>query len=282
MDVSTTTVVEYLQECGSGDTANMDLATIIGLLAGLGLVFLTMVLGGNPLVYLNIPSLLLVIGCTTAATLVHYRFRDVLGVLTTLKSAFIEKEEHLEVLITRLVYFSGIARREGVLSLEQHLDSNEDAFFARGIRLVIDGLSAEIIKDILITDVNCLRDRHASSRAILTTLGTYAPAFGMTGTLLGLVQMLSKLSDPNQIGGGMAVAMLTTLYGVILAYAIFLPAAGKLSVCTAREVFRKEIIIEGVLSIQAGENPRITEQRLKSYLNTSMRELIVRGHSPRG
>ena len=260
----------------------MDLATIVGLIAGLGLVALTMVLGGNPLVYFNLPSLLLVIGCTTAATLMHYRLRDVLGVFSTLRNAFVEREEHIEELIARLVHFSGIARREGVLTLEQHLDPDEDAFFSRGIRLVIDGLSAELIKDILVTDVNCMRERHASSRAILTTLGTYAPAFGMTGTLLGLVQMLSNLADPSQIGSGMAVAMLTTLYGVVLAYAIFLPAAGKLSVCTAREVFQKEIVIEGVLSIQAGENPRITEQRLKSYIATSMREPILMGRKNRG
>ena len=137
--------------------------------------------------------------------------------------------------------------------------------------MAIDGTAPELIKDILTTELAFMEDRHALGQSVLTAMGTFAPAFGMIGTLIGLVQMLTTLDDPSKIGGGMAVALLTTLYGALMANVFFLPAAGKLKVRTSNELLTKEVIIEGILSIQSGDNPRIVEQKLKAFISPALR-----------
>lgn len=249
----------------------MDAATIIGLVAGIGLVFVTVLLGGHPGVFWSIPSLLLVIGGTCAATLLNFPLRDVMTVFATVKKAFVERVIPPEELIEKLVSYASVARRDGVLALEDRTDLSLDPFFERGMRMAIDGMPPELIKDMLGIEITYMEERHALGQSILTAMGTYAPAFGMIGTLIGLVQMLTVMNDPSRIGYGMAVAILTTLYGVLLANLIFLPAAGKLRVRTANEVLDKEIMIEGILSIHAGDNPRLVEEKLKSFVAPAIR-----------
>jgi chemotaxis protein MotA len=255
----------------------MDIATVVGLIAGFGLVITAIFLGGSPDVFVNIPSILIVGGGTIAATLINYPLGDVLSVLSTLRNAFFHKTTTPDTLIKKLVSFATIARREGILALESHASDAGDEFLQKSVQLAIDGTAPELIKDILTTELAFMEDRHALGQSVLTAMGTFAPAFGMIGTLIGLVQMLTTLDDPSKIGGGMAVALLTTLYGALLANVFFLPAAGKLKVRTSNELLTKEVIIEGILSIQSGDNPRIVEQKLKAFISPSLREMASSG-----
>jgi len=158
--------------------------------------------------------------------------------------------------------------------LEIHARQAGDPFLEKGIHLAIDGTSPELIKDILTTEIAFMEERHALGQAMLMAMGTYAPAFGMIGTLIGLVRMLTTMDDPSRIGNGLAVAILTTLYGALMAYVLFLPAAGKLKVRTAIEILAKEIMVEGIMSIQSGDNPRVVEQKLKSFVAPAIRERV--------
>ncbi len=255
----------------------MDIATIIGFAAGISLVAITVLLGGAPAVFIEPASMVLVVGGTLAATLINFPLSDVLSVFTTVKNAFVHRESTPEHLIEKLVSFATVARREGILALENHAEEAGDDFLQTSIQLAIDGTAPELIKDILTTEIAFMEDRHTMGQSILTTMGAFAPAFGMIGTLMGLVQMLVALDDPSKIGEGMALALLTTLYGALLANLVFLPAAGKLKVRTTSELLAKEIIIEGILSIQSGDNPRVVEQKLKAFVSPAIRERVGKG-----
>jgi len=255
----------------------MDFATLIGIVAGFGLIIVSILMGGAPAIFVNVPSMLIVIGGTIAATLINYPLREVLGVITTLRQAFFHDERDPTIVINKIVEFANIARREGILALESHASDAGDEFLQKSVQLAIDGTAPELIKDILTTELAFMEDRHSMGQSVLLAAGAFSPAFGMIGTLIGLVQMLSALEDPSQIGGAMAIALLTTLYGAVLANVVFLPCAGKLKVRTAGELLTKEIIIEGILSIQSGENPRVVEQKLKAFISPSQRESMVQG-----
>ena len=252
----------------------MDIATIVGLISGILLLTLSIVLGGGAGIFVNIPAAIIVFGGTLAATLINFPLSDVLSVFNTFKNALIHKSSSSEQLIRKLVEFATVARREGILALESHSGDTEDEFLQKSVQLAIDGTAPELIKDILTTEIAFMEDRHAMGQSIMNAMATFAPAFGMIGTLIGLVKMLATLDDPSAIGGGMAVALLTTLYGAVLANLILLPAAGKLKVRTAMELLQKEIIIEGILSIQSGDNPRVVEQKLKAFVSPAVRERI--------
>lgn len=253
----------------------MDIATVVGIIAGFGLIVVSILMGGVPGIFVNIPSIIIVFGGTLASTLINYPLREVLGVLGPVRNAFFHEERDPTELIKKLVEFATIARKEGILALENHASDAGDEFLQKSIQLAIDGTAPELIKDILTTEVAFMEDRHASGQAILSAMGAAAPAFGMIGTLIGLVQMLATMDDPSSIGAGMAVAILTTLYGAIAANVLFLPTAGKLKVRTASELLIREITIEGILSIQSGDNPRVVEQKLKAFISPAQREAIV-------
>ncbi|MFA6239491.1 MAG: MotA/TolQ/ExbB proton channel family protein [Candidatus Hydrogenedentales bacterium] len=261
----------------------MDIATLAGFIAGWGIFLVAVLMGGTPAIYLDLASFLIVGGGTLSSTLINYPLRDVLSVFRTLRIAFFHKDQTPEILIRTLVSFATIARREGILALEGYVENSEDEFLTRSVRLAIDGSSPELIKDILSTELAFLESRHALGQSMLLSMGAYAPAFGMIGTLIGLVQMLAEMDDPSKIGIGMSVALTTTLYGALLANVFFLPAAGKLKVRTANELLQKEIIIEGILSIQSGDNPRIVEQKLLSFVAPSFRNQVqVKRHYDTG
>lgn len=244
----------------------MDIATVIGLIAGIVMVLVTIVSGGHVAGFFSLPSIILVLGGTIAATLINFRMRDVVTVLAIVRKVFEEEEPAPERLIEKIVGISRVARREGILALESQLNTLGDHFLERGVQLAVDGVAPETMKDILTTDIQVMQERHALGQSVITAMAAFAPAFGMIGTLIGLVQMLATLDDPSHIGRGMAVALLTTLYGALLANLVLLPILGKLKVRTALEVLHRELIIEGILSVQSGEHPHILEQRLKAFL----------------
>lgn len=252
----------------------MDIATVVGIIAGFGLIFLAIMLGGNPGIFVNVPSFVIVVGGTIAATLINFPLSDVMSVFATVRNAFFHQETDPGALISKLVEFATIARREGILALESRAGEAGDEFLGRSIQLAIDGTAPELIKDILTTELAFMEDRHAMGQSVLNAMGAAAPAFGMIGTLIGLVQMLASMDDPSQIGAGMAVALLTTLYGAVIANVFFIPASGKLKVRTSRELLAKEVTIEGILSIQSGDNPRVVEQKLKAFISPAKRALV--------
>ncbi|MEW6082087.1 MAG: MotA/TolQ/ExbB proton channel family protein [Bacillota bacterium] len=254
----------------------MDLATILGIVSGLGLLFWALIMGGSVTIFFHLPSLLITMGGTFAATLINYPLGQAIGVLRVLKNAFMGKGRKPEDLIADMVNLAQKARREGLLALEDDAEEMRDPFLKRGIELLVDGTDSELVRGILETELSFVEDRHKRGQSLFETMGALAPAFGMIGTLIGLIQMLRNLQDPDSVGPGMATALITTFYGALAANLIFIPIAGKLKVKTSEEVFQKELTIEGILSIQAGDNPRIVEQKLKAFLSPTQRDRVVR------
>jgi chemotaxis protein MotA len=250
----------------------MDLATVIGIVVGFSLVIIAMATGGGIEYFVNAPSAMIVLGGTTGAILVNYPLRDVLGVMKVAKNAFVARLPQETEVIAAILFLSRLARRQGMLSLEAKLeDKSFDPFLKKAIMLVIDGLSPEEVRRILLTEIEAIEERHRLGADIFSSMGNFAPAMGLMGTLIGLVNMLIHMNDPAQIGPSMAIALITTFYGVILANLVFLPIAGKLRNISAQELLVKELIIEGVFSIQAGDNPRILEQKLNSFISPTAR-----------
>jgi chemotaxis protein MotA len=260
----------------------MDVATLAGLVSGFLLLYATIILNGPFWLFFNLPAAACVLGGTLASLLVNFPMARLLGVVAVLKNAFFVKETPTEDLINTLVDLSITARREGILALENHGALAGDEFLARGLQLAVDGSDPDLIKDILSTEITFLEERHAMGVAVVEAAAAYGPAYGMIGTLIGLVQMLANLSDPALIGPSMAVAILTTLYGAIQANLVCLPCAGKLKLRTALELLHKEVIIEGILSIQSGDNPRVVEQKLKAFVAPDVRSRIAIGGSGPG
>lgn len=244
----------------------MDLATVAGIVLGFTLIVGAIIIDGGIVFFIDVKSLMIVCGGTLAATFISFPLGKVLGVIKVLRNAFLTRSTSPMEAIRRLVEFAEKARREGILSLENVLHEVDDEFLRNGIRLAVDGVEPDLIKDILHTELAFIEDRHRTGQNIFLTMGTAAPAFGMIGTLIGLVLMLQTLSDPSSIGPGMAMALLTTLYGALLANVVFLPIAEKLRNRTNEEILIKELSIEGIMSIQAGDNPRIVQQKLLAFL----------------
>ncbi|RJP76369.1 MAG: motility protein A [Desulfobacteraceae bacterium] len=250
----------------------MDIATLLGTISAFGLVILAIFMGGGLSLFINPPSLMIVVGGTLGATMINYPLRDVLGALTVVKNVFFTKPVPIGKVAGRFVTYAGKARREGILSLESEVQSMPDDFLKKGLQLSIDGTEPHSIQEILETEIDFLRERHQLGAEIFTTMGSFAPALGMIGTLIGLVQMLQSMDDPNSIGPAMAVALLTTFYGSVLANLVFMPIAGKLRTRSKEEILIKEMIVQGVISLSRGDNPRLIEQKLLSFLAPKFRE----------
>lgn len=249
----------------------MDLGTLLGVVAGVALYVWAIGQGGSLLNFVDLPSVAITLGGTVAATLINYPLGRLVGVLRVAKNAFVSRPIDPNQTIATLTEFAEKARREGLLALEESVDQLEDEFLRKGLQLVVDGTDPELVRNILETELAFLEERHRAGAAIFDTMGTLAPAFGLIGTLIGLVNMLRHIDDPKAIGPGLAVALLTTFYGAMLANFLFIPIAGKLRVKSAEEILNREVMIEGILSIQAGDNPRIVEQKLRSFLAPSER-----------
>ncbi len=255
----------------------MDLATIIGVVSAFSLVLAAVASGGGLSLFLDGPSALIVFGGTFGAVFINYPLADVLGVFQVAKNVFMKKEQKTRDMINLLVAMSRVSRRDGLLAL-QHMSDHRihDPFLIKAVGLIVDGLEPGDVTNILETELDFIEERHRLGAEIFTTMGNFAPAMGMLGTLIGLVQMLVRMNDPSTIGPAMSVALVTTFYGVILAYLFFLPLAGKLKRLSTQELMVKQLMINGILSIQAGDNPRILEQKLHAFISPRERKSVFR------
>ncbi|OLS39789.1 motility protein A [Alkalihalophilus pseudofirmus] len=245
-----------------------DILTPIGVFLGITVLLLAVFSNSGPsglIFFIQVASILIVLGGLIAALIITFSLPDLKMVPKVLKESVQTVDHDLEGLIQTFVDLSGKARREGLLALEVGLEEVRDPFIKKGVLLAVDGIEPDVIKDIMMAEVVAMEERHRKGRAIIEKAGEYAPAWGMIGTLIGLVLMLQNLNDPATLGPNMAVALLTTLYGTVLANLIFLPMATKLANKTDEEVFVKQIIIEGVIGVQSGQNPKILEEKLSAF-----------------
>jgi chemotaxis protein MotA len=255
---------------------SVDISTLIGILVAFGLVIISILLGGDGTWFINYPSVMIVLGGTMGATLLSYPLSEVLSVFNVARNVFLHRSQIPSQLIPLIAGFAKKARQEGILSFEARLKDLEDPFLVKGIQMAIDGMESSSIEDVMTTEIQYLEERHRLGSEIFTTMGTFAPAVGMLGTIIGLVQMLMQMEDPSQIGAPMAVALLTTFYGTLLANLLFLPVAGKLKTRSRQEILIKQMMLEGVISIQSGDNHHIVEQKLKAFIAPKAR-LAVSG-----
>jgi chemotaxis protein MotA len=244
----------------------MDIATVLGILSATGLVLGAIFMGSGLNVFINIPSLCIVVGGTIGVTLVAYPLKDFLSVIKVVQKAIFTRNISATELISKFTAFANKTRKEGILALESEIKELNDDFFKKGIQLSIDGLEPQQIQNIMDTEIEFVRDRHKLGADIFTSMGTFAPAMGMIGTLIGLVQMLQSMDDPSTIGPAMAVALLTTFYGSLMANICCMPIAGKLKTRSKEEMVTKEMTIQGIISLSNGDNPRILEQKLLAFL----------------
>ncbi|PIE68964.1 MAG: motility protein A [Deltaproteobacteria bacterium] len=248
----------------------MDIGTLLGIVACFGLIVTAVLLGGSLGAFIDIPSICIVVGGTVAVTFVMYPMGTVFGSFKVMMKAFFAKTPKPLELITKIVELAEIARKESLVALEKA--DVPDPFLKKGVLLAADGTEEHLVRSVMETEISFMKQRHRQGQGIFKSMGTMAPAFGMIGTLVGLVNMLQNLDDPSSIGPAMAVALLTTFYGAVLANVVFLPIATKLGERSAEDTLYMEIAVEGVISILNGENPRIVNDKLEAYLAPVLRE----------
>ena len=247
----------------------MDISTLLGVLLGLICVGIGLASGGDVAVYLgqdSIISLVIVLGGALAAVMVANPKSKSFAMMKIMMSTLKQTQLNYIETISTLVSFSEKARREGLLSLEEDAQNLEDPFTKKGIQLIVDGTDPDLLRDMLEIEIDLVEKDKSIEAGVLASAGAYAPAFGMVGTLLGLIAMLGALNNPDALGPSMAKALITTLYGSIFANAFFLPMAEKLKQRKDIFIMHKQMILEGILSIQSGDNPRLLEEKLKTFL----------------
>lgn len=249
----------------------MDLGILFGFIGTWVLIFWALLAGGRIDIYFDMPSVILVGGTTVTVLFFAFPLRNMKGMINVLKKAFSKDSMQIDQLIDELVSYAEIARRDGILSLENATKEIEDPFIVSGIQMAVDGTDPELIEQVMNNELDSLIERHATGKGLFDAIGKYAPAFGMIGTIVGLVAMLANMDDPSAIGAGMAVALITTLYGAVIANAIAIPIADRLAQRSNDEVLYKTVIIKGVMSIQSGDNPRSVEQKLRAFLSPAQR-----------
>ena len=255
----------------------MDLASLIGFgLCTFFLIFGILSGGGNFAWFIDIPSLIITVGGALAATMASYKMDEFITGLKGLGLALKEpSKQNAAESISTIIGLSNTARKEGLLALDEATQGIDDPFLRKGIMLVVDGTDPDLVRGILETELSAIEDRHKKVTGVLDKVGEMGPAWGMIGTLIGLIIMLQNMSDAASIGPAMAVALITTMYGSLLANWIFGPLSEKLKDNTSHELMMKEVVVEGILSIQAGENPRVIEEKLKTFLSPKQRESIA-------
>ncbi len=248
----------------------MDIASFIGIISGLSLIISAIFLGGDLQNFINVPGLMIVFGGTVATTLITFQFRDVVAAFKAAYFVFSKEKEDPNDAVSTMIRLSNISRRQGLMHLAQI--KTDSLFLKKACGLLADGSSEDVIRAALTTEIQSLQLRHFIVQDVFRKMGVYAPAFGMLGTLIGLVQMLSKLQDPNSIGPAMATALLTTFYGSLLSTLFFLPVAGKLRSRTVIETLNLEIMREGAISIINNNNPVIIYEKLSSFISSRLRK----------
>jgi len=252
----------------------MDIATIIGILLGFTVVTSAIVTGGGWQMFIHLPSLGITVGGMLCATLIHFSLPQFLGIFSVIKKTIIAKIPSQSELIQKMVNYAAISRRDGPLALEQEIRKVDNLFFAKGLQMLVDGQESDTINEIMSMEIQYLQDRHAIGKKILEFMGSAAPAFGMIGTLIGLIQMLRSLESPESIGAGMAVALITTFYGALTANLIFLPLAGKLGLYSKAESTIMEMIVEGICAIARGDNPTAVREKIQVFVSQGRREEV--------
>ncbi len=252
----------------------MDIATFIGVVGGIGCIGFGAYMSGSLNGLLDIPSVFITVGGSYACLYITYPLSYVIGIFKVMGRVFKVWDFGEKAIVHRMVTFSEKARREGILALEDEIQDLDDEFMRNGLRLVVDGTDAEIIRSLMENEINEMETRHNVWITLVNAWATLAPGFGMLGTVIGLIGMLFNLEDKSSLGPNMAVALITTLYGSIMQNWLFVPIAGKLTYYNAMEVNSREMVIEGVLSIQAGDNPRILAQKLLTYLSPKDKEAV--------
>ncbi len=252
----------------------MDVATIIGILLGFMVITTSIVAGGGWQIFIHLPSLALTVGGMLCATLIHFSLPQFLGIFSIIKKTIITKIPSQSALVQKMVNYAAISRRDGPLALEQEIQNTDDLFFAKGLQMLVDGQEPDTINELMSMEIQYLQDRHANGKKILEFMGAAAPAFGMIGTLIGLIQMLRSLESPEKIGAGMAVALITTFYGALTANLIFIPLAGKLGNYSKAESTAMEMIVEGICSIARGDNPTTVREKIQIFVSQSRRQEV--------
>jgi len=253
----------------------MDITTILGLALGLTFILISMLLGGSPALFISAPSVMITVGGTISAIVISYNMKELSNIVNVMKNAVFIKEESPHDIIALLVKFAERARREGILALEKQMEDVQDTFLRNGVQLAVDGTEPELLKDIMETELYYLEERHRKGHSQMDSFANLAPAWGMIGTLIGLILMLANLSNPDKLGPGMALALITTFYGSLMANLVFIPLSTKLKERTKEELLIRQLMIQGILSIQSGDNPRIVEQKLNSFI--APKDRVLRG-----
>lgn len=250
----------------------MDVSTALGIVLGIVFLIIGILINGTIGTYYDQASIMIVLGGTIAATLISFPMPKFKETLKSVRHIFFGRELDATQAIENIIELANVARKEGLLALEEAALQLDNDFLKKGILLIVDGTDPELVRNILETELAFVEERHSMGQSLFQTMGSVSPAFGMIGTLIGLINMLRTLDDPSTVGPNMSVALITTFYGVVLAHLFFLPMARKLKVRSKEEILMKEILIEGMLSIQAGENPRIIEEKLIAFLAPKMRQ----------
>jgi len=250
----------------------MDIATVLGVVIATGLILSSIILGGGTFgAFLDPPSVMVVLGGSIAAAMISFPMKNFLSVFNIILKVFFYRLDSVPSLIEEIVSLAETARRDGLLALESRLEEIENSFVVLGVQMAVDGTRPEVMEDIMRTELDAVATRHRDGKALMDCMGRFAPAFGMIGTLMGLVIMLGDMSDPSKIGAGMAVALLTTMYGAVASNVVFLPFAEKLGFTNKQELLAMEIIVRGIMAIQSGENPRVIEQKLNTFIPPKLR-----------
>ena len=249
----------------------MDLTTLLGIVVSFGLVT-TALWGGHPMAFVDVPAALIVFGGTLGATLTHYPLGTMLKIGSIIRKTLVHTPPATNLIIEQFMDLANRARREGILSLEPIVKSISDPYLRKGLQLTVDGLEPDAIQSIMETEIGNTESRHETGIDLLNAMAAYAPALGLIGTVIGLVQMLKTMDDPGTIGPAMSVALITTFYGAILANLVFLPLVGKLKHRSKEEILVMEMQMEGVLGISRGENPRIIMEKLSGFLPPKARK----------
>lgn len=244
----------------------MEITTLVGIVAGFGLIVVGITLSGDVISFIDLPSVMIVFGGTFASTIISFPLKQIKTLIKVVGKAFKKSEIDLNKDIDMIIDLAQKARREGLLALEDAVDQIDNDFLKKGGRLLVDGCDPELIKSIMEAELDFLQERHTQGRAMLEAMAAFAPAYGMIGTLIGLINMLKNLTDSDVLGPNMAVALVTTFYGVMLANLVFTPLAKKLRARSAKEYYQRQMFLEGLLSIQDGENPRIIRDKLSAFL----------------
>lgn len=256
----------------------MDIGSIIGLAAGVAFTIISILLTGSPIGnYMDAASAMIVFGGAFSATLFATPLDKFVTALKSIKFVFKSDTLDTSAVINKIIELANVARKEGLLALEEAAQSMDDKFLQKGILLIVDGTDPELVRNILETELGFIEERHGQSQGVFTTLAAEGPAWGMIGTLIGLINMLNDMSNVASLGPNMAVALITTFYGSLTANLFANPVGWKLKSISADEVLMKEVMIEGMLSIQAGENPRIIEEKLKAFLSPALRKNMGEG-----